>query len=143
LLKRGIAAELLNATEDECRGQGNATRSTRHQSLFNRRNFMGQVRSQTARTLAMTLIAATCATASLAQTPAAPAGGVAVVSEPGKAGAVRAVEVSASVVGIDKATRTVTLNGPKGNTVKLDDQVEVTYTEALALSVEPAATQNQ
>jgi len=62
----------------------------------------------------------------------------------------RQVTVIADVVGVDAATQTVTLRGPK-RTVDLKvrdpeqfklvakgDQVEATYTEALALSVEPA-----
>jgi hypothetical protein len=61
------------------------------------------------------LIASTALPA-LAQKPDA-AGGTVVASEPGKAAAVRAVEVSAQVVAIDKATRTVTLKGPQGNIV--------------------------
>jgi hypothetical protein len=43
-------------------------------------------------------------------------GGTVVASpEPGKAGAMRAVEISAQVMAVDKATRTLTLKGPKGN----------------------------
>jgi hypothetical protein len=67
---------------------------------------MGKTRSKTAQTLALALLAATCATATMAQTPAAPAGGAVVVSEPGKAGVARTVEVSATVVGIDKPRAT-------------------------------------
>ena len=65
--------------------------------------------------------------------------------------AVRQVTVLADVIGVDPKKKTITLKGPKGNVVTLDvqnpdqfkvvkkgDQVEVTYTEALALSVEPA-----
>jgi hypothetical protein len=88
------------------------------------------------------------------------AGGDAVVKEgavraqPGErpAGAVaRQVTVIADVIGVDPKKKTITLKGPKGNVVELDvqnpdqfkvvkkgDQVEATYTEALALSVEPA-----
>jgi hypothetical protein len=60
--------------------------------------------------------------------------------------------VIADVIAVDEAARTITLKGPKGKevvlpvenpdqfkVVKKGDQVEVTYTEALALSVEPAA----
>jgi hypothetical protein len=87
-------------------------------------------------------------------------GGDAVVKEgvaraqPGErpAGAVaRQVTVIADVIGVDPKKKTITLKGPKGNVVELDvqnpdqfkvvkkgDQVEATYTEALALSVEPA-----
>ena len=58
----------------------------------------------------------------------------------------------ADVVAVDPKASTITVKGPKGNLVTLDvqnpdqfkvvkkgDQIEVTYTEALALSVEPAA----
>lgn len=121
--------------------------------------------------LALALIASALVAAALAQRP--PAGGAVVVSEPGKAEVASAAEVSAQVVGIDKATRTVTLKGPEGNVfdvvgvdpakstitlkgprgseetlrvgnpdqfkvVRKGDQVEVTYSEALALSVEAA-----
>jgi hypothetical protein len=78
----------------------------------------------------------------------------AVRAQPGErpAGAVaRQVTVLADVIGVDPKKKIITLKGPKGNVVDLDvqnpdhfkvvkkgDQVEVTYTEALALSVEPA-----
>jgi propanediol utilization protein len=83
-----------------------------------------------------------------AQKPDA-AGGTIVASEPGKAAIIRAVEVSAQVVSIDKATRTVTLKGPKGDVVdvvagdevknfdqiKLGDLVVARYAEALTLEL--------
>jgi hypothetical protein len=63
----------------------------------------------------------------------------------------RQVTVLADVTAVDPKNKTITLKGPKGNFVTLDvqnpdqfkvvkkgDQVEATYTEALALSVEPA-----
>jgi propanediol utilization protein len=110
---------------------------------------MARTRSKTAHTLALALLAATCATATMAQTPAAPAGGAVVVSEPGKAGVARAVEVSATVVGIDKATRTVTLKSPKGEVfdivasdevknfdqIKVGDAVVARYAQALTLEL--------
>jgi len=110
---------------------------------------MEQTLTKTAQTLALALIAATFATTTLAQQPAAPRGGAALVSEPGKAGVVRAVEVSAKVVGIDKATRTVTLKGPKGEVfdivasddvknfdqIKVGDMVTVRHVEALTLTL--------
>jgi hypothetical protein len=110
---------------------------------------MGQTRTKTVQTLALSLIAATIATAAMAQTPPAPAGGAAVVSEPGRAGAVRAVEVSATVVGIDKATRTVTLKGANGDVfdiaasdqvknfeqIKVGDTVVARYAQALTLEL--------
>lgn len=101
------------------------------------------------RPLALALIAATFAGASVAQQPAAPKGGAAVVGEPGKAVAARAVEVSARVVGIDKATRTLTLKGPKGDVfdivagddvknfdqIKSGDAVVARYAQALMLEL--------
>jgi hypothetical protein len=69
---------------------------------------------------------------------------------PAVAGA-RQVTALADVTAVDPKKSTITLKGPRGNVVTLDvhnpdqfkvvkkgDQVEVTYTEALALSVEPA-----
>jgi hypothetical protein len=94
------------------------------------------------------LIAALFAATAFAQKPEAK-GGAVVTSEPGKATAVRAVQVSAEVVSIDKATRTVTLKGPKGNVVdvvagdevrnfdqiKVGDFVVVRYAQALTLEL--------
>ena len=61
------------------------------------------------------------------------------------------VTAIADVIAVDPANRVITLRGPRGNivdlrvqnpdhfkVVKTGDQVEVTYTEAMALSVEPA-----
>jgi hypothetical protein len=97
---------------------------------------------------AIALIAVAFAATALAQQPA-PVGGVAVASEPGKAAVVRAVELSADVVGIDKATRTLTLKGPKGKIVdivagaevknfdqiKLGDFVVARFAQALTLEL--------
>src|SRR5262249_55664666 len=76
-------------------------------------------------------------------------------AEPGKrpaAGAVREIQAIAKVTAIDQRAKTISLTGPRGNTVTLDvqnpeqfkvvkmgDEVLVTYTEAVAVSVEPAA----
>lgn len=61
------------------------------------------------------------------------------------------MRVTANVVSIDPSNQTVTLKGPKQTLalkvrdpeqfklVSVGDQVEATYTEALALSVEPVA----
>ena len=98
--------------------------------------------------LALAVIAAAFATTALAQEPGA-MGGAVVTSEPGKASAARAVEISAQVVSLDKATRTVTLKGPTGNVVdvvagdevknfdqiKVGDAVVVRYAEALTLEL--------
>ncbi len=76
-------------------------------------------------------------------------------AEPGQrpaVGAVREVTAIAKVTGINQKAKTISLTGPRGNTVALDvknpeqfkvvkmgDEVLVTYTEAVAVSVEPAA----
>ena len=98
--------------------------------------------------IALALIASALAATALAQ-PTGPAAGAVVASEPGKAVVASAVEISAQVVGIDKATRTVTLKGPKGNVVdvvaggevrnfdqiKVGDLVVARYVEALTLEL--------
>jgi hypothetical protein len=66
--------------------------------------------------IALALIASAFAAPALAQ-PTGPTRGAVIASEPGMAVVAGAVEVSAQVVGIDKAARTVTLIGPKGNVV--------------------------
>ncbi|HSS70100.1 MAG TPA: hypothetical protein VLQ46_05540, partial [Casimicrobiaceae bacterium] len=77
--------------------------------------------------------------------------GTAKPGEKPAAGVGRQVQVTANVVAVDAATQTVTLRGPKQTVnlhvndpaqfklVKVGDQVEATYTEAVALSVEPVA----
>jgi len=99
-------------------------------------------------TLALALIAAAFATTAFAQKPEA-AGGAVVTSEPGRAAVVQAAELSAQVVAIDKATRTVTLKGPQGNAVdvvagdevknfdqiKLGDFVVARYLQAMTLEL--------
>jgi len=103
--------------------------------------------------VAITLVAASLSAAAFAQQPA-PVGGVVVASEPGKAAIVGAVEISAQVVAIDKATRTVTLKGPKGNVVdivagsevknfdqiKVGDLVVARYAQALTLELKKTRT---
>jgi len=79
---------------------------------------------------------------------------VAGTAKPGQmpgAAAGRQVTVIAEVVGLDPATQTVTLRGPQRTVdlklrdpnqyklVALGDKVEATYTEAVAVSVQPAA----
>jgi len=69
---------------------------------------------------------------------------------PGAVGA-RSITVTTTIDKIDRATNVVTLRGPDGTTdevhvqdpsklaqVKVGDLVQITYTEALAVSVEPA-----
>lgn len=99
-------------------------------------------------TLAIAFAATAFAATALAQPPS-PAAGAVVTSEPGKASIVRAAEVSAQVVGLDKATRTITLKGPKGEVVdlvageevknfdqiKLGDLVVARYAQALTLEL--------
>ena len=77
-------------------------------------------------------------------------GGTVVASEPGRAAAVRAVQISAQVVAIDKASRTLSLKGPKGNVVdvvagdevknfaqiKLGDFVVVHFMQSLSLELQ-------
>lgn len=75
------------------------------------------------------------------------------VAEPGErpaAGAARRVTVVADVTAVNKKQQTVTLRGPKRTVelkvrdpaqfklIKVGDQVEATYTEAAAISIEPA-----
>jgi hypothetical protein len=76
-------------------------------------------------------------------------GATVVASEPGKAAMVSVAEITATVVAIDKGSRTVTLKGPKGNSVdvvageqvknfdqiRVSDQVNVRYEEALTLEL--------
>ena len=80
--------------------------------------------------------------------------GVAGTAQPGEMPAgvgARAVTVTAKIKAIDKKHETVTLKGPQGNLktvkvknpanldkVKVGDMVQITYTEALAVSVEEA-----
>lgn len=86
--------------------------------------------------------------AALAQRPNA-VGGAAISSEPGKAKAVRTAQVSAEIVAVDPATRTLMLKQPGGKAVsvvagkeianfdqiRVGDFVVVRYTEALALEL--------
>lgn len=83
-------------------------------------------------------------------TVAAAAGRAAPGERPGAAAAGQVTAV-ADVIAVDPAKMVITLKGPRGNivdlhvknpdhfkVVKVGDQVDVTYTEAAALSVEPA-----
>jgi hypothetical protein len=96
----------------------------------------------------LALIAAAFVATAFAQQPGV-TGGAVLASEPGKATLARKVEMSAQVVGIDKATRTLTLKGPKGNVVDvvasdevknfdqigIGDFVVARYAEALTLEL--------
>jgi hypothetical protein len=97
---------------------------------------------------ALALFAAATASSALAQQPGA-TGGAVLASEPGKATVARTVEVSAQVLAIDKATRTLTLKSPKGEVVdvvageevrnfdqiKVGDNVVARYVAALTLEL--------
>ena len=99
------------------------------------------------RTLLLSLgfaVAATIAWPAAAQTGAVVAG-----TAPGKAGVAKTVKVTATITAIDKATRDVTLKGPKGNELtvtagpavknfdkmKVGDRVNAEYVEALTLQL--------
>ena len=99
--------------------------------------------------LALVLVATVLSAPVLAQQPGK-TGGAAIVSEPGKATAARTVEVSAQVVGIDKATRRLTLKGAKGDVVdlvasdevkrfdqiKVGDSIVARYLESITLELQ-------
>ena len=103
--------------------------------------------------IALALITAAMAASAFAQ-PSGPTGGAVIASEPGKAAVVRAAEISAQVVGLDKATRTLMLKGPKGNVVdvvagdevknfdqiKIGDLVVARYAQALTLELRKSRT---
>jgi len=92
---------------------------------------------------------ALAAASGLALAQPAPSGGAAVATAPGKAVVVETLKVAATVTAIDKATRAVTLKGPKGNEfsvtagpdvknfdqIKVGDQVTLEYVEALSLQL--------
>ena len=90
-------------------------------------------------------------TAPVARTDSA-MGATAKPGEKPAAGVGRQIHVTANVVAVDASTQTVSLKGPTRTVdlhvadpeqfklVKVGDQVEATYTEAVALSVEPATT---
>jgi len=90
------------------------------------------------------LVALAFAGSAPAQTGAVVAG-----TAPGMAGVAQTVKITATITAIDKASREVTLKGPKGNEVvvtagqevknfasmKVGDQVDVQYVEALTLEL--------
>jgi DNA-binding beta-propeller fold protein YncE len=90
--------------------------------------------------------------AAVAQKPSLQ-GGAVVASEPGKVAVVAAAKVTATVVAIDKTTRTVTLKGPQRTVdvvageevrnfdqIRLGDRVVVEYREALTLELKKTRT---
>lgn len=87
--------------------------------------------------------------------PAAAQTGAAVVAkEPGKVGVAETVKVVATITAIDAATRAVTLKGPQGREMtvtageqvknfaqlKVGDQVNIEYVEALTLELKKGST---
>ena len=89
------------------------------------------------------------AVAAIAVPVGAQTGAVAAGTAPGMAGVAQTVKVTATITAIDKATRDITLKGPQGNEVtvtagpevkkfdslKVGDQVDVQYVEALTLEL--------
>jgi hypothetical protein len=87
--------------------------------------------------------------AALAAPASAQTGGVVAGTAPGKAAVAQTIKITATITAIDKATRDVTLKGPQGNEVtitagplvknfdamKVGDQVDVEYVEALTLEL--------
>ncbi len=62
----------------------------------------------------LALMASACCTVAFAQQPGAARSGAAIVSEPGKANIVQAVDVSATIVAIDKADANDHAQGRQG-----------------------------
>ena len=99
------------------------------------------------------LVIASIITAALALPAMAQTSTAIVGKGPGVAAAAQTVKLTATITAIDAATRAITLKGPQGKEItltagpevknfaqmKVGDQVEATYTEALALAVSPAA----
>ncbi len=85
---------------------------------------------------------------------AAQTGGAVVAKTPGAVGVAQTVKVTATITAIDKATREVTLKGPQGKEVsliageqvknfaqlKVGDQVNIEYVEALTLELKKGST---
>jgi len=95
------------------------------------------------------LVAAIASTFALIQPALGQVSNTATTSSPGKVGVAQTVAVSATITAIDKATRGITLKGPKGDVVtvtagpevknfeqlKVGDVVNISYLEALALEL--------
>ena len=95
------------------------------------------------------VLTATVLATSAALAQQAPGSATVIVSTPGKAQAVSVSELTASVVAIDKATRTVTLKGSQGRMldvvcgdevknfgqIRVGDQVTIRYQESLTLEL--------
>jgi len=95
------------------------------------------------------LLAAIISALALAQPAISQTGGAAMTSSPGKVGVAQTVEAAATITAIDKATRGITLKGPKGNEVqivagpevrnfdqlKVGDIVNATFVESLVVEL--------
>ena len=95
------------------------------------------------------ITAAIISSFALLQPAAAQTGNAAVASAPGKVGVAQTVDFSASITAIDKATRSITLKGPKGDEqkvvagpevknfdqLKVGDVVQAQYLESLVLEL--------
>ena len=102
------------------------------------------------RTIIVLLAALLTALPAVAQKKPDVTGGTVVTSEPGKAAAVRTLQVTAQVVALDKASRTVSLKGPEGNVIdvvagdevknfaqiKVGDYLFVRYMQSLSLELQ-------
>lgn len=99
------------------------------------------------RTLLLAALAAVCA--GLALPSSAQSGDAVIMKAPGAVGVARTMQVTATISAIDRASRIVVLKGPKGRELamsagpevknfeqlKVGDQVEAQYLEALALEL--------
>jgi hypothetical protein len=106
------------------------------------------------RTIPIFLVAALAAALPAAAQKPDAKGGETTMSEPGKAGMARAVEISALVVSVDKKTRTLGLKGPKGavaevvagdevknfDQIKVGDMVVVRVMQSLMLELQKVKT---
>ena len=95
------------------------------------------------------LLAALVSAFALAQPAFSQTGTAAMTSSPGKVGVAQTVDLAATITAIDKATRGITLKGPKGDEVqivagpevknfaqlKVGDTVNVRYLESLAVEL--------
>jgi DNA-binding beta-propeller fold protein YncE len=95
------------------------------------------------------IAAAILSTFALLQPAAAQTGNAAIASAPGKVGIAQTVDFSATISAIDKATRTITLKGPKGeeqkvvagpevknfDQLKVGDVVQARFLESLVLEL--------
>jgi Cu/Ag efflux protein CusF len=92
--------------------------------------------------------------AALAVPAAAQTGGAVVTKEPGKVAMAETIKATATITALDAATRAVTLKGPQGKEMtliagdqvknfaqlKVGDQVNIQYVEALSLELKKGST---